>query len=289
MNKIIILLALLASSFTSKTMCMKRKPTTTEQQTKKMKLEDQEGPCSLIPSDLLSTIFIAMNQNKAKKPLPWNILCTQTTVLSLVNRTWNTCINNPNVIRNVITTIFNNRDNSSVNRTVIARKISTSGTKNYLAQSCLIYHKVTDCYPRLGYSIQELVLQGGDVNFDHNEGPFLHITSKKSSIQAKQLLDFNANVDMVYQGETALSEAIKRNDSEMIELMLHYNPKNKCLQTAIDGNNPETIELLLHKANLTKDEIETASNYALNMNEKTNQAAHIIINRLFQKMKREGA
>ena len=267
---------------------MKRKPSaTTEQQTKKINLADHEGPCSLIPSDLLSTIFIAMNQNSVKKQLPWNVLCTQTTVLSLVSKTWNTCINNPNVIRNVITTIFNNPHNPSINRTVIARKISTYGTKNYLAQSCLMYHKVTDCYPRLGYSIQDLVLQGGDVNFDHSEGPFLHIASKKSSIQAKRLLDFNANVDMVYQGETALSEAIKRNDSEMIELLLRYNPKNKCLQTAIEGNNLETIELLLSKGNLTKDEIEVASNYALEMNEKNNQAARIIIDRLFQKMKRD--
>jgi len=251
-----------------------------EQPAKKIKVAIDEIQHPILPVEIQHKIFIEHFCAIAKKT-ETKTICRYIHTLSWLNKKWNNYINQPEIIRPIISIIYENAPFiQNPGQYLIAKNISTRGTKNYIAQNTLLSQKIV-CESSLPYSIPELVTNGADINFSHYTGYFLFEAVKNANYTyTKQLLELGANPNLSEFGETALQLAIKKRFPFIIELLLQYNPIDKGLITALEKGKLSIIKLLLEKGNLTKEEVDPAYRYALGA-DSVNPAAQQLIHDFF--------
>lgn len=285
MKKIIALFLCTTTIFTNQIICMKRQIcTNSDQPTKKHKLKKATA-LPFLPRELQKKIFIDHFHGDIST-ISFVTTCEFVNTLSLLNRQWNNYINKPNTIRTIINIIKDYIGPYTVYE--IAKTISTYGTKNYIQQNYALYHKIIGAIPRSPFSIEDLITNGADVNYlnlnKHSlffEGHFLSLASIRNNYTyTKQLLDCNADLNAIHKGKTALSHVIRNKDLNMIQLLLQYNPKNKCLTTIVKNGDPVIMNFYLTNVKLTQDELEQGYRYALKMNA-DNKAAELLVDHYF--------
>lgn len=272
-----LLFTLFIAVFTNNLHGMKRQlGNISHQSSKKSKTEPVLNVC-ILPLELHEYIVIDSLPKQATKD-NFNAICDTIHAVSLTNKQWNNNINKPHTIRFIINTINDCSHNFLyVNQYKIARRIQTSGTKNYIFQSAALYHKIKNSFLLSPYSIAELVEKGADVNFAHPQGNFLRLAVKNRNYTHTQaLLAQGANPNTSELGITPLYTAIKKELLTFVELLLKYNPLQKHLTAALKTGNASIMELLLKKTVFTKEELRPAILYASRL-DRDNAAAQLLL------------
>jgi hypothetical protein len=152
-------------------------------------------------------------------------------------------VNDPTITRNNIHNFAKKLWNTNG---TIAKKLTTSGAKNYIVCSKHLYRVDAN-------TMKQLVLMGADVNYqqEYDLSFLTYLTCYKSPTHChlKKMavaLQLGADVNGGKGGyDSPLTFAIKQKNNDKIKLLLKYNPQDKGLYAAIEKGDIKILDLLL--------------------------------------------
>ncbi len=177
--------------------------------------------------------------------------------ISLVNKELFYYFNSPKITRVIMNNISHEK-----NQNILAKKIATPGMINYLKRNNTLYNYINYMTTN---RIHRLLRLGADPNYYPKKvskqplGIPLLFQSLNQYNKTQQLLDTGADVNVIFRQKTALQLSIEKNRTNIVKLLLKYNPQNFCLHTAVYYQNRTIINAILSKTNIPSKEL----NYAL--------------------------
>ena len=162
--------------------------------------------------------------------------------MNLVNKELNEFVNSRSTTQTIIDNLSNHK-----HQNYWAKTIAAPGMINYLKKSSPLFKHIN--HMRFN-KINRLLAQGADINYSPTHKYPLLFKTLHSCTKTNYLLSHGANPNAMYYGKTALHRMIEQDNVPMAQVLLKYNPDDKCLPVAVFYQNRRIINAILQHKNI---------------------------------------